>query len=115
MAQACAAVRIDSRLGGLVQDKCYANFTREAAEVRGALVGIALISLFASIVVASVLGFMTLSLFLRIDEICPDFFDCEDARNAAWLFAALMAPAALVTVGSTWVLKKLAKPTQVGR
>ncbi|KQN75069.1 hypothetical protein ASE94_01760 [Devosia sp. Leaf64] len=98
-----------------MQDKCYANFTGEAAEVRSALVGIALISLLASIVVASVLGFMTASLFLRAGEICPDFFDCEDARNAAWLFAALTAPAVLVTVGLSWVLKKLAKPTQVGR
>ncbi len=115
LGQACAAVSVDFRLGGFLQDKSYANLTREAAEGRRALVGIALISLFASIVIASVLGIMTASLFLRVGEICPNSFDCEDARNAAWLFATLTASTAFVTVGLTWVLKKLAKPTQVGR
>ena len=74
-----------------------------------------LVLLILSIAVASALGFLTASLFIRVGDICPDFFDCEDATSAAWIFAALTAIAVIGSVVLTWTLKKLAPPSQVGR
>ena len=72
----------------------------------------ALIAMIVAIVIASVLGILTASLFVRVGEICPDFSDCEDARNATRMVAALTVPAAVVSVVLTWVVKKLARPRQ---
>ena len=79
------------------------------------LFGVVLVLLILSIAIASVLGFLTASLFIRVGEICPDFFDCEDATSAAWIFAALTVPAAIVSVVLTWVLKKMVRPSQIDR
>jgi hypothetical protein len=79
------------------------------------LFGVVLVLLILSIAIASVLGFLTASLFIRVGEICPAFFDCEDATSATWIFATLTVLAAIVSVVLTWVLKKLARPSQIDR
>ncbi|AVF04202.1 hypothetical protein C4375_11100 [Devosia sp. I507] len=83
--------------------------------MRRTLFGVVLVLLILSIALASVLGFLTASLFIRVGEICPDFFDCEDAMSATWIFAALTVPAAIVSAVLTRVLKKLARPIQTDR
>ena len=102
------------RTGGF-QAELTPSRSRWGVAVSRTFFGVVLVLLILSIAIASVLGFLTASLFIRVGEICPDFFDCEDATSAAWIFAALTVLAAIVSVVLTWVLKKLARPSQIDR
>lgn len=75
----------------------------------------ALVALIVVTFIASALGFLTASLFIRVSEICPDFFDCQDAKDASWISAGLTILATVASLMLTWVLKKLARPNQVER
>lgn len=65
--------------------------------------------LIVAIIVTSLAGFLALGTFLRAIEFCPDFNDCEDARNASMLFLVITA-AGLVT--ATLAYRALGSPTE---
>jgi hypothetical protein len=54
------------------------------------------IILIVAIVIASLAGLMTVGTFIRAQEICPSFFDCEDAREASFAFSIVTFVGAIV-------------------
>ena len=64
--------------------------------------------LIVAVIVTSLAGFLALGTFLRAVELCPDFHDCEDARNASMLFAVITV-AGVATIALAW--RALGSPT----
>lgn len=64
--------------------------------------------LIVAIIVISLAGFLALGTFFRAIELCPDFNDCEDARNASILFLVITA-AGVVTAALAY--RALGSPT----
>jgi hypothetical protein len=60
--------------------------------------------LIVAVIVTSLTGILSLGTFLRAQSICPDFFDCEDARNASILFFVLTIGGAAVVALAWWSL-----------